>query len=171
MGVPPQSWLFVKIRYRFSLTDVAVSRSLPKQRWTSSCKREYPCIVNSLKAIQCVNIMFLDINHRPDFIWKHLPVYFSKHVSETGFCLRLLVKPTHLGPIDLLLLWRNSPISGLGLPDQAPPFEAWFQVRDPYIFYGERSSASRQTPNLEDQGISFSLDHPLPPVRHGWPYQ
>jgi hypothetical protein len=29
------------------------------------------------------------------------------------------------------------------------------------FFYGERSSASRPTPNLEDQGISFSLDHPF----------
>jgi hypothetical protein len=28
---------------------------------------------------------------------KHRPVYFSKHnVSETGFCLRLQVKPTLL---------------------------------------------------------------------------
>jgi hypothetical protein len=27
-----------------------------------------------------------------------------------------------------LRLWRNSPISGLGLLYQAPPFEAWFQV-------------------------------------------
>jgi hypothetical protein len=27
--------------------------------------------------------------------------------------------------------------------------------RDTYIFYGERSSASRPTPNLEDQGISL----------------
>jgi hypothetical protein len=32
---------------------------------------------------------------------KNHPVYFSKHnVSETGFCLRLQVKPTQLGPID-----------------------------------------------------------------------
>jgi hypothetical protein len=32
---------------------------------------------------------------------KHRPVYFSKHnVSEIGFCLRLQVKPTLLGPID-----------------------------------------------------------------------
>jgi hypothetical protein len=31
---------------------------------------------------------------------KNGPVYFSKHnVSETGFCLRLQVKPTELGPI------------------------------------------------------------------------
>jgi hypothetical protein len=45
--------------------------------------------------------MFLDIIHHPVFIWKHRPVYFSKHdVSETGFCLRLQVKATQLGPID-----------------------------------------------------------------------
>jgi hypothetical protein len=32
---------------------------------------------------------------------KNRRVYFSKHdVSETGFCLRLQVKPTQLGPID-----------------------------------------------------------------------
>jgi hypothetical protein len=32
---------------------------------------------------------------------KKSPVYFSKHnVSETGYCLRLQVKLTHLGPID-----------------------------------------------------------------------
>jgi hypothetical protein len=34
------------------------------------------------------------------------------------------------------------------------------RFRDTYILYGERSSASRPTPNQEDQGISFSLDHP-----------
>jgi hypothetical protein len=32
---------------------------------------------------------------------KSRPVYFSKHnVSETGFCLRLQVRPIQLGPID-----------------------------------------------------------------------
>jgi hypothetical protein len=52
--------------------------------------------------------MFLDIIHRPVFIEKHGPVYFSEYnVSETGFCLRLQVKPTQLGPID-----RVVPISG-----------------------------------------------------------
>jgi hypothetical protein len=46
-------------------------------------------------------IIFLDIIHRPVFMYKHCPVYISKHsVSETGFCLRLQVKPTQLGPID-----------------------------------------------------------------------
>jgi hypothetical protein len=45
--------------------------------------------------------MLLDIIHRPVFIYKHHPVYFSKlNVSETGFCLRLEVKSTQLGPID-----------------------------------------------------------------------
>jgi hypothetical protein len=40
--------------------------------------------------------MFWDIIHRP--------VYFSKHsVSDTGFCLRLQVKPTKFGPIDVLV--------------------------------------------------------------------
>jgi hypothetical protein len=40
-----------------------------------------------------INIMFLDITHRPVFVLKH-------NVSETGFCLRLQVKPAQLGPID-----------------------------------------------------------------------
>jgi hypothetical protein len=32
---------------------------------------------------------------------KNRSLYFSKHdVSETGFCLRLQVKPTQLGPIE-----------------------------------------------------------------------
>jgi hypothetical protein len=50
------------------------------------------------------NNIFLDIVHR--FVSsKNRPVYFSKHIfSETGFCLRLQVKPTQLGPID-----RTSP--------------------------------------------------------------
>jgi hypothetical protein len=54
--------------------------------------------------------MLLDILHRPVFIQKHRPVYFSEHnVSETGLCLRLQVKPTQLGPID-----RSSPYLGTG---------------------------------------------------------
>jgi hypothetical protein len=45
--------------------------------------------------------MFLDIIHHPVFIWKHCPLYITKHnVLETGFCLRLQVKPTQLGSID-----------------------------------------------------------------------
>jgi hypothetical protein len=42
-----------------------------------------------------------------------------------------------------------------------------FRFRDICVFYGERSSASHPTPNLEDEGISFSLDHPLQSVRLG----
>jgi hypothetical protein len=35
------------------------------------------------------------------YLSKTCSVYFSKHsVSETGFCLRLQVKPTQLGPMD-----------------------------------------------------------------------
>jgi hypothetical protein len=48
-------------------------------------------------------IMFLDIIHRPVFYLKHRPIYISKHnVSEIGFCIRLQVKPTQLGPIQLV---------------------------------------------------------------------
>jgi hypothetical protein len=47
--------------------------------------------------------MFLDIIHRP--------VYISKHnVSQTGFCLRLQVKPTQLGPIDRANPYLQTPI-------------------------------------------------------------
>jgi hypothetical protein len=35
------------------------------------------------------------------FYLKYLPVYISTHdVSKTGFCLRLQLEPSHLGPID-----------------------------------------------------------------------
>jgi hypothetical protein len=39
------------------------------------------------------------------------PVYISKHnVSETGFCLRLQVKPTQLGPIDRASPYFQTPV-------------------------------------------------------------
>jgi hypothetical protein len=41
------------------------------------------------------------------FLSKTLSSFFKYKVSETGFCLRLQVKPTQLGPID-----RAGPISG-----------------------------------------------------------
>jgi hypothetical protein len=45
------------------------------------------------------NITFLDIIHGRLYL-KCLPVYISKHnVSDTGFCLRLQVKPTHKGMV------------------------------------------------------------------------
>jgi hypothetical protein len=48
--------------------------------------------------------MFLDIIHRPVFIEKHRPVYFS----ETGFSRRLQVKCPEIGisSIDLAQLSR-----------------------------------------------------------------
>jgi hypothetical protein len=45
---------------------------------------------------------------------KNSAVYFLKHnVSETGFCLRLQVKPTPLAPIDRAspYLRRQNPVS------------------------------------------------------------
>jgi hypothetical protein len=39
-------------------------------------------------------IVFLDIIYRPVFNLKH-------NLLETGLCLRLQVKPTQLGPIDI----------------------------------------------------------------------
>jgi hypothetical protein len=44
--------------------------------------------------------MLLDVIHHPVFIKKHRSVYFSKHsISETGFCLRLQMGHTQLGPL------------------------------------------------------------------------
>jgi hypothetical protein len=40
-----------------------------------------------------ITISILDIIHRPAFYLKH-------KVLETGFCLRIPVEPTQLGPID-----------------------------------------------------------------------
>jgi hypothetical protein len=56
-----------------------------------------------------------------------------------------------------------------GLPWKSPPSEAFFVFRN-YHFYGVMS-ASRPTPNLEDQGTPFSLGHHLWPVRQGRPCQ
>jgi hypothetical protein len=59
--------------------------------------------------------MFLDIIHPPVYIYKHRSVYITKHnVSETGFCLRLHVKPTQLGPLD-----RASPYLRLGIETES----------------------------------------------------
>jgi hypothetical protein len=49
------------------------------------------------------NIMFLDISHRPVCSTKH-------NVSETGFCLRLHLKPTQLGPIDRASPYLRTPV-------------------------------------------------------------
>jgi hypothetical protein len=43
---------------------------------------------------------------------KRRPVYVSEHnVSETGFCLRLLVVRTQLGPIDRASPYLRTPVS------------------------------------------------------------
>jgi hypothetical protein len=56
--------------------------------------------------------MFLDIIHRP-FLFKNI-------VSETGFCLRLQVKPTQLGPIDRASPYLRTPVpTQIGYTNQA----------------------------------------------------
>jgi hypothetical protein len=47
--------------------------------------------------------MFLDIINRPVYITNH-------NGSETGFCLRLQVKPTQSGPIDRASPYLRTPI-------------------------------------------------------------
>jgi hypothetical protein len=44
-----------------------------------------------------VTATILGIMHRPVF-------YLKLYVSETGFCLRLQVGPTHLGQLDITIL-------------------------------------------------------------------
>jgi hypothetical protein len=48
------------------------------------------------------DVMFLDIIHRP--------VYISNNVSEIGFCLRLQVKLTQLGPINRASPYLRTPV-------------------------------------------------------------
>jgi hypothetical protein len=50
-----------------------------------------------------INIIFLDIIHRPIYILEH-------NGSETGFCLHLQVKPTHLGPTDRASPYLQTPV-------------------------------------------------------------
>jgi hypothetical protein len=53
------------------------------------------------------------------FYLKRSPVYVSKHnVSETGFCLRLQVKPTQLGPIDVARTMDN--VQKYNIPTNIP---------------------------------------------------
>jgi hypothetical protein len=55
--------------------------------------------------------MFLDIIHRPAFILNTVLFILQKHeVSETGFCLRLQVKPIQLGPIDWASPYLRTPV-------------------------------------------------------------
>jgi hypothetical protein len=52
------------------------------------CNIRFLCFYTAIRInIRCAN-MFLDIICRPVLIYKHRPVYFSKHnASETGFSL------------------------------------------------------------------------------------
>jgi hypothetical protein len=46
---------------------------------------------------------------------KHRPVFIQKHnVSKTGFCLRLQVTPTQIGPIDRASPYLRTPIPNFG---------------------------------------------------------
>jgi hypothetical protein len=55
---------------------------------------------------------WFDIVHHPVFILKHCSVYFSTHnILETGFCLRLPVKPTQSGPIDRASPYLQTPVA------------------------------------------------------------
>jgi hypothetical protein len=80
--------------------------------------------------------MFLDIVHHPLFICKHRPVYISKHsVSETGFSLRLQVKPTRLGPLNRASSYQEvfqSQVkpTQLGPIDRASPYQEVFQSQN-----------------------------------------
>jgi hypothetical protein len=57
--------------------------------------------VHSLNSSFLQLLCFLTLSIVMPLSRKHCPVYFSKYnISETGFCLRLQVKPTHLYPID-----------------------------------------------------------------------
>jgi hypothetical protein len=70
------------------------------------------------------NYKYYVFGHYPSScLYLECPVSISKHVSETGFCLRLKVKPTQLGPIDraspylrtnwigFTWRWRQNPVS------------------------------------------------------------
>jgi hypothetical protein len=60
---------------------------------------QYHC--KTLFETPYITITILNIIHCPDFYLKH-------NVSKTGFCLRLLVVYTQLGPIDRAIPWHRS---------------------------------------------------------------
>jgi hypothetical protein len=61
----------------------------------------------TIKTTDHTSIMLLDIIHHP--------VYISKHVLETRFCLRLQAKPTQLDPIDRANPYLRTQRQGLAL--------------------------------------------------------
>jgi hypothetical protein len=76
---------------------------------------------DAIETNACSNIMFLDIIHRPVYITKH-------NVSETGFCLRLQIKLTQLGPINRASphLWYWYRCSSLKVKLCLLPVSCWF---------------------------------------------
>jgi hypothetical protein len=83
---------------------MALGSTQPRNKWHESSWGYIlfeHTFVFDLKVRDDGKVMFLDIIHRIVFCLKIRPLYISKHnVSETGFYLRLQVKPTQLGPID-----------------------------------------------------------------------
>jgi hypothetical protein len=71
-----------KTSSHISLMHPREPRNFCKVKRKVVSKSLWRCYINRI-------IVFLDIIHRPVFI-----------VSESGFCLRLQVEPTQLGPID-----------------------------------------------------------------------
>jgi hypothetical protein len=65
------------------------------------------------------------------------------------------------------------PRVSFGLLNNLPPFFSIgvCLVSEQFNFYGVGLSASRPTPNLEDQGIPLRLAPTHWLVQHGWPYQ
>jgi hypothetical protein len=54
--------------------------------------------------------MLLEFIHRPAFIQNTVLFIFQNNVSETGFCLCFLVKPTQLGLIDRASPYFRTPV-------------------------------------------------------------
>jgi hypothetical protein len=84
-----------------SVTDFTVST------WVLYVNRQseviqYDFISNFYSNRPNTNIMLVGIIYRP--------VYFSKDVSEAGFCLRLQIKSTQLGPVDRASLYLRTSI-------------------------------------------------------------
>jgi hypothetical protein len=80
------------------------------------------------------------------FYLKHRPVYISKHnVSETGFCLRLHVKSTQLGPID-----RASPYQVTWLKEFVPTVKLTCAMRS-------RLHEGYATPSFTILGVLINL--------------
>jgi hypothetical protein len=111
------------------------------------------------------------------FVWL-LPLDLSSLGGPTssyataGIALRVsgALKPHHHDKVGIASAgmdschhhhWHDSPLWAL----------AFLRISEQFNFYGVRLSASRPTPNLEDQGIPLRLAPTPRPVQPGWPYQ